>query len=64
MSEDTRLAYSPESAAKKLDIGRTTIYALMSSGELESIKIGRSRRIPAESLNKFVQRLRDGQAPA
>ncbi|HLL68858.1 MAG TPA: helix-turn-helix domain-containing protein [Micromonosporaceae bacterium] len=54
-----KLAYRPETAAKMLDIGRTTLYSLMSSGELETIKIGRARLIPAAALDRFIERLRE-----
>ena len=50
MATDAPLLYTPEGAAAKIATGRTTIYALMASGELRSVKIGRSRRIPAEAL--------------
>ena len=57
MEDFARLAYRPESAAKKLDIGRTSIFGLIASGELETIKIGRSRLIPAAALDRFISRL-------
>ena len=43
-------------------VGRTTVYQLMASGELKSIKIGRSRRIPAAALEEYVGRLVQGAA--
>jgi len=57
MATDAPLLYTPEDAAAKLATGRTTIYALIASGELESVKIGRSRRIPADALETYVGRL-------
>lgn len=50
---------TPEQAASWLSIGRTKVYELMGAGELESVRIGASRRIPVAGLDKFVQRLRD-----
>ncbi|MEV6306085.1 helix-turn-helix domain-containing protein [Actinoplanes sp. NPDC051861] len=47
-----------EQAARRLGIGRTLMYALVSSGEIESVTIGRLRRIPAECLTEYVSRLR------
>jgi excisionase family DNA binding protein len=38
------------------------MYKLMDSGEVESVKIGKSRRIPAEALAAYVAALRDEQA--
>jgi excisionase family DNA binding protein len=57
MTTDNRLLFTPEHAADKLDVGRTTVYALMASGELRSVKIGRSRRVPAYALEDYVNRL-------
>jgi excisionase family DNA binding protein len=57
MTADERLLFTPEHAATKLDVGRTTIYQLMATGELASVKIGRSRRIPASALDAYVKRL-------
>jgi len=57
MTIDRRLLFTPEHAAAKLDVGRTTVYALMASGALQSVKIGRSRRITAAALEEYVGRL-------
>lgn len=51
------LLYRPERAAVKLDIGRSTVYEKMASGEIPSIKIGRSRRITRAALEEYVRRL-------
>jgi excisionase family DNA binding protein len=64
MATDAPLLYTPEGAATKLATGRTTIYALMASGELESVKIGRSRRITAAALEAYVGRLVKGPSAA
>ena len=42
---------SIEEAARHLGIGRTAAYGLLSRGELRSIKLGRRRLIPADSLS-------------
>ncbi|MBS1724175.1 MAG: helix-turn-helix domain-containing protein [Armatimonadetes bacterium] len=34
---------------------RTSVYALLRSGQLESIRVGRSRRIPRRSLEAFIE---------
>lgn len=47
-----------EQAAIQLGLGRTVVWGLVSSGELESVKIGRSRRIPIDALEVYVARLR------
>lgn len=48
-----------EEAAQALGIGRTLMYSLISSGAVESVTIGRLRRIPADALGAFVQQLRN-----
>jgi excisionase family DNA binding protein len=45
-------------AAKFLAIGRARIYELLASGELSSIKIGRSRRIAWADLYDLIERNR------
>jgi len=40
-----------------LNLGRTGVYGLIRTGELPSVRIGRSRRIPASALFDFVQSL-------
>ena len=49
-----RLLYRPEEAADVLGLGRSSVYALLRSGELPSILSGRSRRITPEALQKFI----------
>ncbi|HEU5161140.1 MAG TPA: helix-turn-helix domain-containing protein [Streptosporangiaceae bacterium] len=58
----TRLLLTTEEAAERLGIGRTKMVRLVSSGAVESVKIGRLRRIPAECLSEFVAQLRATQA--
>lgn len=52
------LAYRPETAAQAIGVGRTTMYDLLRSGEIESVKVGRSRVIPADALAAFLKRKR------
>ena len=52
-----QLLVTPEEAARRLSVGRTTIYELMASGELQSVNIGRCRRVPVSSLSLFVSKL-------
>jgi excisionase family DNA binding protein len=56
------LLLTPEQAATCLAIGRTKVYELPRRGELESVRIGSSRRIPVAALAEYVQRLRNGSA--
>jgi excisionase family DNA binding protein len=59
-SEDStvRLLLTVEQAAQRLGIGRTLMYALVRDGDVESVHIGRLRRIPADALPRYVDQLR------
>jgi excisionase family DNA binding protein len=57
-----KLLYDTREAAQLLSISRTKIYELMASGQLLSVRIGRSRRIPAEELRRFVTAQEGGAA--
>lgn len=61
MSEESPLLLSPERAADRLDLGRSKIFELLATGELESVLIGRSRRIPVDALADYIARLRADQ---
>jgi excisionase family DNA binding protein len=47
-----------EEAAQRLGIGRTSMYRLVMTGDVESVHIGGLRRIPAPCLEEYVDRLR------
>ena len=51
-------------AAERLSIGRTLMYELLCSGQIESIHVGRLHRIPTEALTDFVDRQRVHGQPA
>lgn len=59
-SRDTtpRLLLTVEEAAERLGIGRTLMYALVKDGDVESVQIGRLRRIPADALPRYLDKLR------
>ena len=52
------LVLTVEEAAERLGIGRTVMYALVSSGAVESVRIGRLRRVPTDALVTFLDSLR------
>ncbi len=59
VAESRRLLLRVEGAAERLGIGRTLMYELVSRGDVESVPVGRLRRIPAECLDEYVARLRE-----
>lgn len=46
---------------ERLAVGQTKVYELMTSGDLRSVKLGRSRRVPSDELDRFVAELYDGR---
>lgn len=52
-----RVLLTVEAAAKQLSIGRTTMYALIKAGHIDTVRIGQLRRIPATALAAYVQQL-------
>ncbi|MDX3841804.1 MULTISPECIES: helix-turn-helix domain-containing protein [Streptomyces] len=59
--DPTLVLLTVEEAARRLQIGRTTCFALVRSGELESITVGHLRRVPADAVPEFVTRRRKRQ---
>ncbi|MFE7726036.1 helix-turn-helix domain-containing protein [Streptomyces anthocyanicus] len=53
-----------EEAARCLRVGRTTCYALIRAGELESLTIGGLRRVPADAPAAYLARRRAEQRAA
>ena len=52
-----QLMYRPIEAARVLGMGRTAIFALLTSGRLQSVKLGGARFITADALRAFVREL-------
>ena len=48
------IAVSPNEAARLCSIGRTTLYAALSTGKLKSIKIGTRRLITIDALKDWL----------
>ncbi|MEU9245678.1 helix-turn-helix domain-containing protein [Streptomyces sp. NPDC048385] len=53
----SRILYPTDEVAEQLGVGLTTAKALIKSGTLRSVKIGRARRVPADALHEYVQQL-------
>ncbi len=47
---------SVKDAEKYLNISRATVYGLMTNGSLQYVKIGKSRRIPWDSLDELISK--------
>jgi excisionase family DNA binding protein len=53
-----KLLLTVTEAAERLGIGRSHVYIFVMRGELPSVKLGRSRRVPVDALADFVEKLR------
>ena len=49
------LLLSINETAKALSLGRTSIYALIKEGKLETVKLGRRTAVKVESIKKLVE---------
>lgn len=56
-----RVLLTVEEAAQRLHIGRTRMFSLVKFGEIESVRVGRLRRIHPNALEAFAQRLQSQQ---
>ncbi len=52
-----RLVYSINETARMLSLGRTSIYAMIADGRLETFKLGRRTLVKADSISRLI----DGQ---
>ena len=51
-----RLLLRPVEAAEAIGIGRSKVYELLASGDLPSIRIGGSVRVPVAALQAWIER--------
>jgi excisionase family DNA binding protein len=58
-----KLLYRPSEAAESLSISRAKLYQLLAQGQIASVKIAASRRIPAAELRAYVDRLQVDSQP-
>ena len=52
---DQLLLLTVTEAAKRLGIGRSLLYELLTEGKIESIHVGRLRRIPPQALAAYIE---------
>lgn len=51
-----------DEVAQVCALGRTKVYELIRTGEIESVKIGSARRVTDEAVRKFIRSLRSSVA--
>ena len=49
-----RLLLRPVEAADAIGIGRSKVYEMLASGELPSIRVGASVRVPVDALRAWI----------
>ena len=50
-----KLLLRPVEAAEAIGIGRSKVYELLASGELPSVRIGGSVRVPLDALRAWIE---------
>ncbi len=50
-----KLLLKPMEAAETLGIGRSRMYEMLATGEIPSVRIGRSIRIQVKVLNEWIK---------
>jgi excisionase family DNA binding protein len=53
-----KLLLTVSEVAEQLGLGKSMIYSLIASREIESVRIGRARRVPRDAVERFVEQLR------
>jgi excisionase family DNA binding protein len=59
-----KLLYTVSEAADALGLGTSKVWELVGAGAIESVRVGRARRIPRDALEHFVDGLREQQDEA
>jgi excisionase family DNA binding protein len=49
--------FTTSQTAEIMNISRTKVYELMNKGELDSLRIGRSRRISTNQIETFIKNM-------
>jgi excisionase family DNA binding protein len=52
-----RVLYPLKEIQQKLGVSRSTVYKLLSDGQLPSVKIGRRRFVTADALSAYIEEL-------
>ena len=50
-----RLLYRPAEAAEAIGVSRSRMYELIDSGDIPSIRIGGTLRVPVDELRRWVE---------
>jgi excisionase family DNA binding protein len=50
-----KLLLKPAEAADAISVSKTTMYGLIASGEIPSVKVGKDTRVPLRGLNAWIE---------
>lgn len=53
-----------EAAADQLDVSRSTVYRMLETGQLRSVKVGRARLIPVAEIDRLLSGCSSPSPPA
>jgi len=56
MDQAEKLLLKADEVARRLSLGRATVYLMMASGELPTFRKGRAVRVPARALEQWIER--------
>lgn len=57
MDENKKLLVRVSEAAELLSVARSKAYVMVQTGELPSVRLGKSVRVPVSALREYVERL-------
>ena len=55
MTTEVPMLLRAEEAARLLSLGRSTVFAMLATGELPSVRIGRAVRVPRVALEAWIR---------
>ena len=55
-----KMLLKPQEAQEVLGLGRSRVYEMLATGELPSIRIGHSIRIPVKALDEWIEKQQFG----
>jgi excisionase family DNA binding protein len=57
LDQPEKLLLKADEVARRLSLGRATIYLMMASGELPTFRKGRAVRVPARALEEWIEHM-------
>jgi excisionase family DNA binding protein len=55
IDQTEKLLLKAEEVARRLSLGRATVYLMMASGELPTLRKGRAVRVPTHALEEWIR---------